>query len=49
MIFQNMIMMILKFMILNRVENFLKDTCKDRNTKAFYNSKKGKELQSLMS
>ena len=31
----------------NEVENFLRDTCKKETKAAFYNSKKGKEIQTL--
>ena len=35
------------FDLSDRVENFLKDTCKKETKEAFYKSKKGKEIQTL--
>jgi ribosomal protein S25 len=35
------------FDLSDRVENFLKDTCKTETKEAFYKSKKGKEIQTL--
>ena len=35
------------FDLSDRVENFLRDTCKTETREAFYKSKKGKEIQTL--